>query len=172
MANEVHNFMTGPLWLKLKTDVADFRLFNRHDLVAAAYFHIRRLLLVRPGWMCRVGLETAVGPADLVLSLHGHFQSLLQLEFLLHVNQPSYFPAEELDGRMERLRRILAVLEKDKPGRAYLFGVFDTTESWLFPNETMYEKQACSWVPINCREFPRHGEWRAKWDKTARPSTT
>ncbi len=169
MTPELHNFLTGPFWLKLKADVADMRVFNKQDLVAATYFHIRRLLLVRPGWMCRSALDTQTGQADLVLFLRDRFEGILQLECLLKTEVDNYFPADMLGQKMDRLRNILASFEKKNVGRAYLFGVFDTKESWFFPNESTWEKQSCFWVPINCQEFPRHDEWRQKWEKLVKP---
>ena len=56
MADDLHSFITGALWLKLKEDVRDLRVFNRRDLACAAYFHIRRLLLIQAGWSCRADL--------------------------------------------------------------------------------------------------------------------
>ena len=66
-----------------------------------------------------------------------------------------------------QLRRRLVDHEGKSTGSAYLFGVFDTGESWFYPNETMWEKQSCFWVPIHCRQFPKYAEWRSKWDRAA-----
>ncbi|UCG43361.1 MAG: hypothetical protein JSU73_01710 [candidate division WOR-3 bacterium] len=165
--SELHSFVTGPLIVKLKTDITDMRIFNRSDLHAAAYFHIRRLLLVRAGWMCRTDPENPAGPASLVLTLNNEFQGLAHFEFLLRPKASSCFPADELDERMARLRKALAARERDQPGRAYLVGVFDTAESWFYPEEPRWQKQSCQWVPINCHAFPRHDEWRSRWEKLA-----
>ena len=59
MADDPHGLISGTIWLKLKEDVRDFRVFNRQDLACAAYFHIRRLLLIQPGWSCRAGTIAA-----------------------------------------------------------------------------------------------------------------
>lgn len=173
MASSLHGFLTGQLWVKLKEDVTGLRVFNSTDLAHIAYFHIRRYMLIQPGWACRSDLAE---PGDLALLRDGVFQSLLRFDCLLKPGINNYFPAEQLDGRMQRLRRALNSLNKRGTGHGYLYGVFDTTDSWLFPTESQdtsrpdtsaWEKQSCFWVPINCREFSNHDGWRAKWEAEA-----
>ena len=166
---DLHAFLTGPLWLKLKTDLADLRLFGTADLFAATYFHIRRLLLVRPGWTCCSRAGPHGCDADLVLELRGRFQALLHCDFMVKPGTPDWFPAGTLDERMERLRSTIRTIEAHgNLGRGYYIGVFDADRPWLYPNETMWEKQSCFWVPTNCRELPGYADWRARWDKRAR----
>lgn len=165
---ELHSFLTGPLWLKLKADLGDLRLFGSADLFAATYFHVRRLLLVRPGWTCHSRPGPRGHNVDLVLELRGKFQALLHCEFMVKPGTPDWFPSQTLDERMELLRGTIRTIEDHGSlGRGYFFGVFDSGRPWLYPNETMWEKQSCFWVPTNCRELPKYADWRARWDKLA-----
>jgi hypothetical protein len=183
MAEDLHSFIAGNLWLKLKADVRDLRVFNHGDLVAAAYFHVRRLLLIQPGWTCRTGLrliapagEPALPAADLALFANGDFQGLLLLDFHLKAGNDTGFPASEMNERMSALRRAVGGAEQlrrresGRAGRGYLLGVFDTGEEWFYPDQPAWEKQSCFWLPVNCRQFADHGEWRPKWDRAARLS--
>jgi len=166
MAEDLHAFITGTLWLKLQADTRDLRLFNKHDLIAAAYFHIRRLLLIQPGWTCRIAPDTAAAVPDLVLLYQNTIRALMQLEFLLKPREPGYFPANLFDQSMRRLRQM--VTNWNVTGRGYLVGVFDSAEPWLFPDEADPRRQTCFWLPVNCHNFPDHVEWRQKWENLAR----
>ncbi len=181
MPSGLHGFITGQLWLKLKADVAEMRVFNSTDLILAAYFHIRRHLLIQPGWSCRADVPTPVGSADLTLYQGNRFHCVLLCECLLKSGVDNFFPADMLDDKMEKLRQMLRYLDKAGSGHGYLFGTFDTAESWFFPTgggydaatmvpgvpQTMWERQSCFWVPVNCHEFPNYADWRAKWEKLA-----
>lgn len=168
MADTLHAFVTGQLLMKLRGDVADYRVRNGFDLCAATYFQVRRLLLVQPGWTLRTVPGPAVGEADFELSLKGQFRGLLRLDYLLRPGTPDWFPNEQLDARMAGLRAALSRRESGGLGQAWLIGLFDTGSDWLFPGEEMYGKQSCYWLPLNCRSLPKHDEWRARWDKLAR----
>ena len=167
MADTLHAFITGQLLLKLRGDVADLRIRNGFDLCAAAYFHVRRLLLVQPGWSLLTEPGPRVGEADLTLSLKGQFRGLLRLDYLLRPGTSDWFPHEQLDARMAGLRDALRRHESGGLGQAWLLGLFDSAGDWLFPGEEMYGKQSCFWLPVNCRTLPRHDEWRARWEKLA-----
>jgi hypothetical protein len=183
MAEDLHSFITGTLWLKLKDDVCDFRVFNHRDLACAAYFHIRRLLLIQPGWSCRAGLhltppenQSSLPDPDLALFSGGKFQALFQLGFHVTPGTPGGFPTSEMNGKMTALRRTVAGAEQlrtansGKAGRGYLVGVYDTEEEWFYPDQAVREKQSCFWLPVNCRAFADYAEWRQKWDRLARLS--
>ncbi len=177
MASELHGFLSGAFWLKLKEDVQNLRVLNHTDMAHCGYFHVRRLLLTRPGWQARAGLATAAGPADITLSLNGRFEALIQFDCLLKPGTPDFFPAELLDEKMQRLRRTLAELEHGRgAGAAYLLAAFDSSESWFYPEEPQpgpgasqdaWERQSCYWLPVNCREFANHDDWRNRWEKAA-----
>jgi hypothetical protein len=182
MADEPHSFITGTLWLKLKEDVRDFRVFNREDLACAAYFHIRRVLLTQPGWSCRANPplshenQPPLPAPDLALFSGGKLSALFQLEFHLAPGMTGGFPTAAMNERMTSLRR--AVEEAEQPratssgraGRGYLVGVYDTEEEWFYPDQAVWDKQSCFWLPINCRTFADYSDWRLKWDRTARLS--
>jgi hypothetical protein len=180
MSEDLHGFVTTALWTRLKADINDLRIFNHRDLVNAAYFHVRRLLLVQPGWSCRAEVSFAGGPTspvpDLTVFHHDVFRAVLQLEFHLSPGRAAFFPAQKLNESMAQLRRTTMNLEQTRPtgnqgstGRGYLVGVFETDEEWFYPDQTVWEKQSCFWLPVNCREMPEYAEWRPKWEALARP---
>jgi hypothetical protein len=183
MAEDLHSFITGTLWLKLKDDVRDLRVFNHRDLVCAAYFHIRRLLLIQPGWSCRAGLhltppenQSPLPDPDLALFAGGKFHVLLQLESHIVPGTPGGFPTSQMNEKMTALRRTVADAEQlrtatsGKAGRGYLIGVYDTEEEWFYPDQAVWEKQSCFWLPVNCRTFADYAEWHQKWERLARLS--
>jgi hypothetical protein len=179
MADEPHSFITGTLWLKLKEDVREFRVFNREDLARAAYFHIRRVLLARPGWSCRSNPPIShddQSPPDLALFSKGKLNALFQFEFDLTPGVTGGFPAAVMNRKMTSLRR--AVEEAEPPratgsgraARGYLVAVHDAEEEWFYPEQATSSKQSCFWLPVNCRTFADYAEWRRKWNRTARLS--
>ncbi len=184
MAEDLHSFITGTLWLKLKEDVRDFQVFSRRDLICAAHYHIRRLLFTRHGWSCRADLR--IPPAgdqpvltrlDLAIFSGTRFQALLQLEFHVSAGTPSGFPASQMNEKMSALRRTLASAEQLRAansgaaGRGYLIGVYDSAEEWFYPDQAVWEKQSCFWLPVNCHAFADYSEWHQKWERLARLSS-
>jgi hypothetical protein len=181
MADDLHNFIVVTIRQKLQEDVHDFRIFNRHDLVHAAYFHIRRLQLIQPGWSCRANLlltppasEPPLPEPDLVLFQNGKFQALFQLEFHVTPGSAGGFPTAQLNEKMATLRRTVAGAEQLKTtsagraGRGYLIAVYDTEEEWFYPDQAVWEKQSCFWLPVNCRSFSDYAEWHQKWERYAK----
>jgi len=185
MADDLHSFIAGTLWLKLKEDVRDLRVFNRHDLACAAYFHIRRLLLIQAGWSCRADIASApvanrlspiANSPDLALFSGGKFQALFQLEFHVTPGAPGGFPTSQMNEKMSALRRTVAGAEQVRAGnsgmggRGYLVGVYDTEEEWFYPDQAVWETQSCFWLPINCHAFADYVEWHQRWERLARLS--
>ncbi len=172
MYPELHRFLTGQLWVKLKEDVTGLRVFNSTDLAHVAYFHIRRYLLIQPGWYCR---SDSTNPHILTLAKDPAFQSVLYFVCLLKPGVSNFFPAELLDEKMRLLRQLCSSAADKVTRKAYLWGVFDTKEPWFFPSEPHpsytntadRENQACFWMPINCGDFPGYDEWRRKWEEQA-----
>jgi len=178
MAEDLHSFITGTLWLKLKEDVRDFRVFNRHDLACAAYFHIRRALSTRSGWSFRsdpplTGERRPLLPdPNLALFRTGRLNAVFQLEFHLTPGMAGGFPTAVMNERMTSLRRTVEGAKRSrtdsgKAGRGYLLAVYDTEEEWFYPDQTVWERQSCFWLPINCRAFTEYAEWHQKWERLA-----
>jgi hypothetical protein len=178
MAEDPHSFITGTLWLKLKEDVRDFRVFSRTDLAAAAYYHVRRTLLRQRGWSCRsnpplTGERRPLLPdPNLALMSDGKLNALLQLEFHLTPGMTSGFPTAVLNERMTSLRRTIegpgqSRGDSGKAGRGYLLAVYDSEEEWFYPDQAVWEKQACFWLPVNCRTFADYSEWHQRWERLA-----
>jgi len=165
---DLHSLITGTVLLKLKADLQALRVCSRPDLVACTYFHIRRYMLIQPGWACRLSLDTPAGPADLALYHERRFRALLQLEFQLAADAGDYFPASLMEKRINAMRRVLNALEGNHPGRAYLIGVFSSAERWLYPDEADLARQTCFWLPLNCRDLPDYSEWRSHWLRSCR----
>lgn len=182
MADEIHRLITGTIWPKLKDDVRDFRVFSRHDLACAAYFHIRRLLLAQPGWSCRanppLGLNERRPPLpcpDLALFSGRKLQALFQFEFHLTPGMNGGFPTSVMNERMTALRRAVENVGHSPPdsssGRGYLVAVYDTKEEWFYPDQAAWEEQSCFWLPVNSRGFGNYTEWQHKWERLARLSS-
>jgi hypothetical protein len=178
MAEDPHKFITGTLWLRLKDDVRDFRVFSRQDLALAAYYHIRRTLLTQPGWSCRAnppltGERRPLLPdPNLALLSGGRLSALFQLEFHLTPGMTSGFPTAVLNERMTSLRRTVEGAQPSRgdsgrPGRGYLLAVYDSEEEWFYPDQAVWEKQSCFWLPVNCRAFADYAEWHQKWERLA-----
>jgi hypothetical protein len=183
MAEDLHSFITGGLWLKLQEDLRDFQIFSRRDLICAAYYHIRRLLLTKPGWSCRADLRVSSAGSrpiltrlDLTLFSGNRFQALLQFEFHVSAGTANGFPASQMNEKMSVLRRTVVGAEQLRAadsgtgGRGYLVGVYDSTEEWFYPDQAVWEKQSCFWLPVNCRTFADYSDWRQKWERLARLS--
>jgi len=182
MADDPHGLITGTIWLKLKEDVRDFRVFNRQDLACAAYFHIRRLLLIQPGWSCRskppLNTDERRPPlrsSDLALFSDGKLQALFQLEFHLTPDMTRGFPTAVMNERMTALRQTVENTEQSRVnssngGRGYLVAVFDTEEEWFYPDQAVWERQSCFWLPVNCRTFADYADWHQRWERLARLS--
>jgi hypothetical protein len=178
MPDDLHNFITGILWLKLKEDVREFRVFNRHDLACAAYFHIRRALFIQPGWSCRsdpplTGERRPLLPdPNLAVFSVGKLSAVFQLEFHLTPGMTGGFPTAVMNERMTALRRTVEGAERSrtdsgKAGRGYLLAVYDTEEEWFYPDQTVWERQSCFWLPVNCRTFADYAEWHQRWERLA-----
>lgn len=170
MADDLHQFATTTLYAAIQHDVHDLRVFSRLDLVNACYFHVRRLLLIQPGWSCRA----LAGPVDLAVYRRQVFLAAFRFDFHLSPGSPGTLPADDINKTMTDLRRAVIDRERTRPagesgsaGRGYLFGVFDSEESWLYPDEPIWQKQSIFWLPVNCREFAEHDEWLARWGRAA-----
>jgi len=179
MADELHSFLTGSFWLKLKEDIRKFRVFNREDLACAVYFHIRRML-TQPGWSCRANPPLAhenqppLPSPDLALFANGKLSAVFQLEFHLTPGMTGGFLTAAMNERMASLRRAIEDAEQPqlsnsgRVGRGYLVAVYDAEEEWFYPDQAVWDRQSCFWLPVNCRTFPDCSEWRQKWDRLAR----
>jgi len=181
MADDLHRFITSTLWLRLKDDVRDFRVFNRRDLICVAYFHVRRLLLVKSGWSCRADVpllaserQPSLPDPDLALFSDGKLRALVQLEFHLTPGMTGGFPTAAMNERMTFLRQAVAGAGQsqaaDQGGRGYLVAVYDAEEEWFYPDRTVWESQSCSWLPVNCRAFADYAEWHQRWERLAKLS--
>jgi len=179
MADDLHGFITGPLWLRLKEDVRNMRVFSRQDLNCAAYFHIRRAVRIRPGWSCRARLPLAnehrppLPDPDLALFSNEKLLALFQLEFHLTPDISGGFPTEAMRERMAFLRRVVEDAGQPRParsgkaGRGYLVTVYDAEEEWFYADQTVQERQRCFWLPINCHDFADYADWRQRWERLA-----
>lgn len=164
MADDLHSFITGTLLLKLKADVEKLYASSRPELVASTYFQIRRLLLVQPGWACRVSSAPTGFAPDLKLYQRDGLRAAIQLEF---PDSTAGFPSRLFEDRLDMLRR--AVATAGVSARGYLIAAFDSAEAEMYPDEARPERQTCYWLPINCREFSAYDEWHTRWLKLTAP---
>jgi hypothetical protein len=162
--NKASDFIRGTLLVRIKEDLMGFRIFNKADLEAAAYYHSRRYFLTLPGWMLRVNPDFHGKKPDLVIFQNNEVRAFLQFEFSLVTKQRRYFPTTAMDEKMTMLRNLVAMY-KSKGVRGWLFGIYDTDESIFFPTTKDKDAQLTSWVPINVRELRDYSLWRKKWDE-------
>lgn len=161
MSEELHSFIRGQLWLKLSTDIQRLFVTNPQELVSAAYFHIRRLLLAQPDWRCRICSDS--DKPDILLYRSTEFRAAIDCEFVVSEDATD-FPAELFNHRLDVLLKSTEQPGKPSSGRGYLIGVFDSPEPALYP-EDEEASQLCYWLPVNCHQFPNYSEWRSSWRK-------
>lgn len=157
-------FIRGTLLIKIKEDLKGFRIYNKPDMLAVAYYHSRRFFLTLPGWVLRINPDLDGKKPDLVIFQNNEMRALLQFEFALAPKQYRYFPTMVFEEKATMLKNLLK-LHKGKGVTGWLFGIYDTDEKIFYP--TLIDKQAQSffWVPINVHEFQDYSVWRKKWDE-------
>jgi hypothetical protein len=162
--DNVSEFIRGTLLVKIKEDLTGLRIFNKADLLAAAYYHSRRYFLTLPGWMLRVNPDLQGKKPDLVVFQNNEPRAFLQFESSLVSKQYRYFPMMIFDEKMTLLRNVTS-LYKNKGIRGWLFGIYDTDESIFFPTIKDKDVQFTFWIPVNVRELRDYALWRKKWDE-------
>jgi hypothetical protein len=162
--DNVAEFIRGTLLIKIKEDLTGLRIFNKADLLAAAYYHCRRYFLTLPGCMVRVNPDLQGKKPDLAVFLNNEPLAFLQFEFSLVPKQFRYFPTMQLDEKMKLLRNV-TVLYKNKGVKGWLYGVFDTDETVFYPTVKDKDAQLTIWLPVNVRELRDYTFWRKKWDE-------
>lgn len=158
-------FIRNTLLVKIKDDLKGLRIFNKADMLAAAYYHSRRYFLTLPNWIIRVNPEIPGGKPDLAVFENNELRALLQLEFALAPKQFRYFPKLVFEDKAKMLKNLLSA-QKNKKVSGWLFGIYDTDEAIFYP--TLTDKSASGalfWLPINAREFVDYSVWRKKWDE-------
>jgi hypothetical protein len=162
LGDKVTEFIRGTLQVRIKEDLMGNRIFNKADLLSAAYYHCRRYFLTMPGWMLRVSPEIHGKKPDLAVFQNNEPKSFLQFEFSLAPKQSRYFPLMVYDEKVLMLKNLA---NRYKGVKAWLFGVFDTDENILFPTLRDKDAQLIIWIPINVRGLRDYGIWRKKWDE-------
>lgn len=164
MSYQVFNqFLTGKFLVKIKEDLASFRIFSKEDLKAIAYYHARRYFLTLPNWLVRTGLNIKGRIIDLGIFHQSELKALIQCEWGIFLNQPNYFPEDKFNQSLKNLIETIALLNKQVIG--YLLTIYESTTKYylpLSPNKKFYQ-----WLAINTTEFPEPQKWRKNFEDLA-----
>lgn len=162
----LHNFMVGPLIVKLRKEIEDFRVFNHADLVANAYALVMKFIGTQPGWHVRLSPRWGENSPDIVVFQNFKPKAIIQLIFALKPEVASYLPTQEIEESITWLKALVAQRAPDGQGRGYIMPAFDYDQKWFVP--TTQEKQHVFVLPVNCHDVPLHHIWRPKWDDQKR----
>ena len=162
LGDKVSEFIRGTLQVRIKDDLSGYRIFNKADLLGAAYYHSRRFFLTLPGWLLRVNPEIAGKKPDLAVFQNNQPKAFMQFEFSLVPKQTRYFPLTQFDEKIMGLKNLA---NQYKGVKGWLFGVYDTDENILLPTLRDKDAQLLIWIPINVRELRDYAIWRKKWDE-------
>lgn len=159
----LHNFMVGPLVVKLRKDVEDFRVFNQADLATNAYLLLMKFIGSMPDWHVRCSPRFGVRNPDIVIFQNYEIRAIIQFVFGLTTEKQSYLPTADIEDNIAWLKELLEQRAPQGAARAYIPTVFDYDQKWFVPQT--HEKQYIFILPVNCFDVPLHHNWRPKWDE-------
>jgi len=162
----LHNFMIGPLVVKLRKEVEDFRIFNQADLTTNAYLMLMKFIGNMPGWHIRCAPRFGVKSPDIAIFQNFEVRAVCQFIFGLTLEKQSHLPTSEIEEAIGSMREILEQRGPKGAARAYIAAVHDYDQRWFVPQTQ--EKQYIYVLPINCFDVPLHHSWRPKWDEQKR----
>jgi hypothetical protein len=162
----LHNFMVGPLVVKLRKEVEDFRVFNQADLVPNAYLLLMKFIGGMPGWHIRCSPRFGVRNPDIVIFQNYEIRAVIQLVFGMTTEKQSYLPTADIEDNIAWLKELLEQRAPKGAARAYIATVFDYDQKWFVPQTQ--EKQYIFILPVNCFDVALHHNWRSKWDELKR----
>ena len=162
LGDKVSEFIHGTLQVRIKEDVSGYRIFNKADLLGAAYYHSRRFFLTLPGWQLRVNPDIGGKKPDLAVFQNNQPKAFMHFECSLVPKQPRYFPMTLFNEKIIVLKNLA---NQFKGVKGWLFGVYDTDDNILLPTLRDKDAQLLIWIPINVRELHGYAIWRKKWDE-------
>jgi hypothetical protein len=159
----LHNFMVGPMVVKLRKEVESFRIFNQADLVPNAYLLLMRFIGNMPGWHIRCSPRFGVKNPDIVIFQDYEIRAICQFIFGLTTEKQSYLPNLDIEESIGWMKELLEQRAPKGAARAYIVSVHDYGQKWFVPQTQ--EKQYIFILPVNCFDIPLHHTWRPKWDE-------
>jgi hypothetical protein len=159
----LHNFMIGPLVVKLRKEIEADRVFNQADLIANAYHLTMKFVGSQPGWHVRCAPRFGMKNPDIAIFQSFKIKCLVQLIFGLKPDIPSFLPTQEIEEEIAWLKETVAERAPEGAGRGYIVVAFDYDQKWFVPQGQ--EKQNIFILPVNCHDVALHHLWRPKWDE-------
>ena len=159
----LHNFMAGPLVVKLRKEVEAFRVFNQADLVTNAYLMLMKFVGNMPDWHIRCSPPFGVKNPDIVIFQNYEPRAICQFIFGMTTEQQSYLPTADIEDAIGMMKATIEERAPKGTGRAYIAAVYDYDQRWFVPQTQ--EKQSVFILPVNCFDIPLHHSWRPKWDE-------
>ncbi len=159
----LHNFIIGPLVVKLRKEIEDFRAFNQQDMIASAYGLTMKYVGTMPGWHLRCSPRFGLKKPDIAVFQNFQPKAMLQFVFGMKPDVPSYLPAKEIEEEIAWLKDVVAQRAPNGAGRGYILCAMDYDQKWFVPSSQ--EKQNVFILPINMKDVMMHHQWRPKWDE-------
>jgi hypothetical protein len=155
--------MIGPLVVKLRKEIEDFRVFNHADMVANAYHLIMKYIGTQPGWHVRLTPRWGEKNPDIAILQSFQVKAVGQFIFALKPDVSSFLPTQEIEEEIAWLKGVVAQRAPDGQGRGYILTAYDYDQKWFVPQTQ--ERQNVFILPVNCHDVPLHHNWRPKWDE-------
>ena len=159
----LHNFLIGPLVVKLRKEIEGFRVFNHADLVANAYHLLMKFIGTQPGWHVRLTPRWGEKDPDLVIFQDFKVKAIAQFIFALKPGIAAFLPTQEIEENITWLKDVVNQRAPDGQGRGYIVPAYDFDQKWFVPQTQ--EKQHVFILPVSCQDVALHHIWRPKWDE-------
>jgi hypothetical protein len=159
----LHNFLIGPLVVKLRKEAEDLRIFNHADMCATAYLLTNKFVGSMPGWNVRCQPRFGVRNPDIVIFQNYEVRAVCQFVFGLTTEKTSHLPVPEIEDNIGWLKEVLDQRAPKGAGRGYILALFDYDQRWFVPQAQ--EKHNIYIASVNCQDIPLHHVWRPKWDE-------
>jgi hypothetical protein len=159
----LHNFMLGPLVVKLRKEIEDYRVFNQPDLAANAYHLIMKFIGTMPDWHVRCQPRFGTKNPDIAIFQSYKVKAIAQFIFALKPDVPTFLPTQEIEEEIGWLNDVVAQRAPGGTGRGYIVTAYDYDKKWFVPQTQ--EKQHIFILPVNCHDVALHHLWRPKWDE-------